>query len=339
MRGTTVDPDSLAGVGRAVHGGSTHDLDFSANTNPERPPGVRAVYEDAFDASTRYPDESYADYREAAADYVGCRADDVVPTAGGTEAIRLALATHVSPGDAVLVPTPSFAEYAREVRLQGATPAFVPHDELLDHAPDDYAAAVVCTPNNPTGEVADPDALAAFADRCREVGTLLVVDEAFLDFTDVASLAGTEGTVVCRSLTKLFGLPGLRMGFACATGESADRLETARPAWNLSTPAAAVGAYCLRQDAFVERTRERVARERERMRGALVDLGYGVHDSDAPFLLLDVGARSVDAVVEGTAAAGVAVRDCRSFGLANHVRVAVKRAAENDRLLEVLDGV
>jgi L-threonine-O-3-phosphate decarboxylase len=335
----TVDPESVADVGRAVHGGSTAPLDFSANTNPERPPGVEAVYADALDASTRYPDESYRDYRRAAADYVGCDVDHVVPTAGGTEALRLAFATHVSPGDSVLVPTPSFGEYAREVRLQGAIPTFVPHDEVPDAPVEDHAAAVVCTPNNPTGDLLSPDDLTAFAARCRRAGTLLVVDEAFLDFTATESLAGTEGTVVCRSLTKLFGLPGLRMGFACATGEASDRVETARPAWNLSTPAAAVGAHCLRQEAFVAETRERVARERERLHEGLVAEGYDPRPSAAPFLLVDVGSRSVDRLVEGLLDRGIAVRDCRSFGLENHVRVAVRTREENDRLLEALARV
>jgi L-threonine-O-3-phosphate decarboxylase len=335
----SVDPDSLADVGRAVHGGSTAPLDFSANTNPEVPPGVREVYEAALDDASRYPDESYTDYRAAAADYVGCEPDEVVPTAGGTEAIRLALATHVSPGDSVLVPRPSFGEYAREIRLQGATPRFVPHDEVLDAPVADHAAAVVCTPNNPTGELLPRGELDRLAARCREHGTPLVVDEAFLDFTTEPSLAGTDGVVVCRSLTKLFGLPGLRMGFACATGEPYDRIETARPAWNLSTPATAVGAYCLQQRAFVERTRARVARERERMRERLAAGGYDPAPSDAPFFLLDVGSRSVDGLVAGLLDRGIAVRDCRSFGLENHVRVAVRRRAENERLLEALaDG-
>ena len=334
-----MDPDSLADVDRAVHGGSTAPLDFSANTNPETPPGVREVYEAAFAEAGRYPDEAYPDYREAAADYVGCEPDEVVPTAGGTEAIRLALATHVSAGDSVLVPTPSFGEYAREVRLQGATPAFVPHDEVLETPVAEHAAAVVCTPNNPTGELLAPEELDRLAARCREHGTLLVVDEAFLDFTPEPSLAGTAGVVVCRSLTKLFGLPGLRMGFACATDELYDRVETARPAWNLSTPAAAVGAYCLRQRAFVERTRARVVRERERMRERLVAEGYDPAPSDAPFLLIDVADRSATAVVEGVREESIAVRDCRSFGLENHVRVAIRTRADNDRLLEALADV
>ena len=334
-----MDPDSLDSVGRAVHGGSTAPLDFSANTNPERPPGVTAVYEDALADAARYPDDAYSEYREAAADYVDCDPDSIVPTAGGTESIRLALATHVSTGDSVLVPTPSFGEYARAVRLQGASPDFVPHDEVLDSSVEEHAAAVVCTPNNPTGDLLPRTKLERFAARCRREGTLLVVDEAFLDCTETASLAGTDGVVVCRSLTKMFGLPGLRMGFACATEGGYDRIETARPTWNLSTPAARVGAHCLRQDEFVARTRERVARERERMRERLERQGYDPHPSDAPFLLLDVGGRDVASVIEGVADEGIAVRDCGSFGLDSHVRVAVKRRDENDRLLEALADV
>ena len=334
-----MDPDSIDSVGRAVHGGSTAPLDFSANTNPERPPGVAAVYEDALDDAARYPDDSYAQYREAAADYVDCDLGEIVPTAGGTEAIRLALATHVSPGDSVLVPTPSFGEYAREIRLQGATPAFVPHDRIHDSSVGEHAAAVACTPNNPTGDLLPRAKLERFASRCRRAETLLVVDEAFLDFTETESLAGRDGVVVCRSLTKMFGLPGLRMGFACATGGEYDRIETARPTWNLSTPAARVGTHCLRQDEFVARTRGRVARERERMRDRLEREGYDPHPSDAPFLLLDVGGRDVASVIEEVADEGIAVRDCGSFGLDSHIRVAVKRRDENDRLLEALARV
>jgi threonine-phosphate decarboxylase len=225
------------------------------------------------------------------------------------------------------------------VRLQGADPVFVAHDELVDSSPEPCAAAVVCTPNNPTGDVVPRAHLADFAARCRAHDTLLVVDEAFLDFTGQESLAGADGTVVCRSLTKMFGLPGLRMGFACATGATRDRLAVARPTWNLSTPAAAVGAHCLRQTAFVERTRERVDAERERMRGRLTEMGYDVFPSEAPFLLLNVGSRAVDDIVETLASDGIAVRDCGSFGLENHIRVAVRRADENDRLLEALADV
>lgn len=336
-----MDPEAVQGADRVAHGGSDDPavLDFSANTNTETPPGVEAVYGEALDSSRRYPNDTYPGFRAAAAGYVGCDPEQVVPTPGGLAAIRLAIETTVDSGESVLVPTPSFGEYAREAELQGATAAFVAHDRLLDADPADHALAVVCTPNNPTGEAYDLDALRAFAARCRDADTRLLVDEAFLGFTDLPSLAGEEGVIVARSLTKLFGLPGLRAGFAVATGAELDALKTARRTWNLDVPAAAVGTHCLRAAEFVAGTRRRIERERKRLREGL-SADFDVSPSDAPFLLLDVGDRDVDDLLAHARRHGLVLRDARTFrGLDSHVRVAVKDADANDRLLEVLaDG-
>lgn len=339
-----MDPDSVPSVERVPHGGSEDPglLDFSANVNPELPPGTREVYAAALEAARDYPNDDYPAYRRTAADYVGCETDQVVPTAGGTAAIRLTCAVTVGPDDSVLVPFPSFGEYAREVRLQGATPAFVPHDELLEADPDPHALAVVCNPNNPTGDAYPPEALRAFADRCRASETVLLVDEAFLGFTADPSLAGRPGVVVARSLTKLFGLPGLRAGFAVAADDGQDlsgRMTRARGAWALGTPAAMVGAHAMDQDGFVRATRERVARERERMYERLSGR-FSVRRSAAPFLLVDVDEDPADPadLLAQCRANGVAIRDATTFrGLDSHVRVAVRLPEENDRLLEALD--
>jgi L-threonine-O-3-phosphate decarboxylase len=338
-----VNPEAVDATDRVPHGSSDDPdlLDFSANINPRTPEGTRAVYEAALESARSYPPRGYPDYRAAAADYAGCDPEQVVPTAGGLQAIRLTVATHVDPGDGVLVPAPGFGEYAREVRLQGGEPTFVAPDALVDADPAGHALAVVCVPNNPTGDAPPPAALRAFADRCRDAGTLLLADEAFLGFTDRDSLAGREGVVAARSLTKLFGLPGLRAGFAVARGRALDRLETAVPAWALGTPAAAVGAHAMRDGVFVRETRERVATERERLRDALA-ARFDVHPSEAPFLLCrlrdDDPDGSVDALVARLEAEGVAVRDATTFrGLDRHVRVAVRLPDENDRLLEALD--
>ncbi|WP_254839127.1 threonine-phosphate decarboxylase CobD [Natronomonas marina] len=334
-----MDPDSVADAGRVPHGSSDDPavLDLSANVNPETPDGTRAVYEEALATARSYPDDGYPEFRAAAADYVGCDVESVVPTAGGLAAIRLAIGVTVSPGDGVLVPYPSFGEYAREVELAGGAPDFVPHDEVLDADPEPYAMAVVCTPNNPTGDCPDADALRAFADRCADAGTVLLADEAFLGFTDRASLAGREGCVVARSLTKLFGLPGLRAGFAAASGDVLDRLRTARPTWSLGGPAAAVGAHAMRDSAFVEATRRRVRRERAHLREGLAARGFEVLPSEAPFVLCDVGTDPADLLAD-CRERGVVLRDATTFrGLESHVRVAVRDRESTDRLLAVLD--
>lgn len=337
-----MDTDALNQIERAHHGGAADPdvLDFSANTNPKTPPGSAAVYRDAFVTAQRYSDDGYDSFREAAAGVVDCSSEQIIPTAGGLAALRLAVATTVSSGDSVLIPSPGFAEYAREVRLQGGTVARLPQPSIVTADTDslaDHTAVIVCTPNNPTGRLPDRDELLALVDRCRRVDTTVIVDEAFLGYMKQASLAGHNSVIALRSLTKLYGLPGLRAGYAVATGEHRDRLGTARRAWSLGTPAAAVGTHALKQSSFVEATRQRVERERERLRDQLSAADYGVSPSDAPFLLLAVGDRSVDRLDEQCVAAGIAIRDARTFaGLDNHVRIAVKDADANDRLLEVL---
>ncbi|QLG48437.1 threonine-phosphate decarboxylase [Natrinema halophilum] len=338
-----MDPDSIPGESRVPHGGEPDRnlLDFSANTNPRTPDGVDDVFAAALEDSRRYPDDEYPDFRSGAAEYVGCDSTRIVPTPGGLAAIRLAMEIALEPGDEALVPYPSFGEYAREVRLQGSKPRFVHYDEISEVGPavlEPCSLVVCCTPNNPTGDAIDLDALEALAARCARAGTTLLVDEAFLGFTDLPSAVELdhEHVVVARSLTKLFGLPGLRAGFAVATGDRLDALETARRTWSLGIPAARVGAHCLRQGEFVRDTRERVARERKRMHAALAER-FDVQPSDAPYLLCDVGDRTVSTVIADARADGVAIRDATTFrGLDSHVRVAVKDRASNDRLLAAL---
>jgi histidinol-phosphate aminotransferase/threonine-phosphate decarboxylase len=253
-------------------------------------------------------------------------------------ALRLAVETTVQSGDRSLAPAPSFGEYAREVKRQGGNVEYVRADEILDADPGPFEIAFVCQPNNPTGLAYSPGRLREFADRCRSAGTVLVVDEAFLDFTRLESLAGRPGVIVLRSLTKIFGLPGLRMGFAVATGAIRDRLGAARQPWSLSVPAAAVGEHCMGDDAFVAETRERVSAERARMRNRL-ESRFDVADSRAPFLLLETeDPAAVGRMLQTARGAGLALRDARTFrGLDRHVRVAVRLPQENDCLLDVLD--
>ena len=333
------DQDGDEDGARDPHGSSDDPtlFDFSANTNPRYPAGVTRVYGSALPPARSYPADDYSEYRIAAGEYVDCEPRSVVPTPGGLAAIRLAIGTRVRPGESVLVPYPSFGEYEREVKLQGGDPVPVPHDEVLDADPADHAMAIVCNPNNPTGQAYDAERLRAFAARCREHDTVLLVDEAFLGFTDEPSLAGVDGVVVARSLTKLFGLPGLRMGFAVATGDHRDRLTAARRTWNLSVPAMAVGEHCMGETDFVRRTRERVSDERTRMRARL-RTRFDVHSSDSPFLLLDAGSpEAATKAIEDARTHDVVIRDARTFrGLDSHVRVAVRLPDENDRLLAAL---
>ncbi|WP_330630628.1 aminotransferase class I/II-fold pyridoxal phosphate-dependent enzyme [Halocatena halophila] len=336
-----MDPDGIAESAPIVHGSDPDAaLDFSANCNPRVPADTTAVYSSAFERAQEYPAD-YGAFRNETAAFVDCKPEQVVPTAGGMAAIRLAIATTTTPDGSVALCRPTFGEYAREITLQGARVVSVPESEILQIDPRTHDLVIICTPNNPTGWLPDRSALRSFVERCRETDTAVLLDEAFLGFTDQRSLAGTPGVIVARSLTKLFGLPGLRMGSVIATDTHLERLKTAVTPWPLSVPAAAVAVHCLQSKAFIAETKRRVRRERSRLREALAG-PFDVQGSQAPFLLLDVGTPDrVGALSSKLRAEGIAIRDATTFdGLNHHVRIAVRTADENDQLIAALtDGV
>jgi len=336
-----MDPRSVPDVDQVAHGGTDDPslLDFSEGTNPEVPEGLAPSYESSLSASRRFQLDDHAEFRTAAASHLGCEPRNVVPVPGYVGGLRLALGVTVEAGDSVLVPVPTCGEYVREARLQGATVTRAPVTDVLERDPAPHAAVVVAPSGSPTGYAYDEAALRAYAERCRDADTLLLVDETFLGFTDRPSLAGEPGVVVVQSVTNLFGLPGLRAGAAAAVGDLRDRLERARGTWMLSVPAVAVATECLGNQAFLERTRERIREERARLVDALSALGFDVHPGDGPLVLFETD-RPVVVLKERTREHGIAVRDATTYrGLDSHVRVTVRLPEENDRLLRALEHV
>jgi histidinol-phosphate/aromatic aminotransferase/cobyric acid decarboxylase-like protein len=334
-----MDPGSALDVDHVAHGGTDDSslLDFSAGVNPAVPSGVAPSFESSLSASRRVPLDDHAEFRTAAASHLDCEPRQVVPVAGCVGGLRLALGVTVEPGDSVLVPEPACGEYAREARLQGASVGHAPVDELPARDPAPHAAVVASHPNNPTGHAYDDAALRAYAERCRDAGTRLLVDETFLGFTDRPSLAGTPGVVVVQSLTNLFGLPGLRAGVAAAVGDLRERLERARGTWTVSVPAVSVTTDCLARDEFLASTRSRVRAERDRLVERLSALGFDVHPGVGPLVLFATDRRVV-VLKERTREHGIAVRDATTYrGLDSHVRVTVRRPEENDRLVRALE--
>ncbi|MFC7129086.1 pyridoxal phosphate-dependent aminotransferase [Haloferax chudinovii] len=333
-----MDPGSVSDVDHVTHGGTAdHSLvDFSTGSNPEHPPGLAGVYESALSTARRDSLDDYSRFRVAAAAFVGCNPDEVVPAAGVVQALRLAVGVTVSPGDSVALPAPCCGEYAREIRLQGGEPVHVPHDSLLERVdPAEHATVILGYPANPLGTAYPRDELRAFIDDCRRADTPVIVDETYLGFTRLPSTAGLDGVIALHSVTNVFGVPSLRAGFAAATGDLGDRLSRARCSWALSSPAVEVATFCLEQDDFLEATRDRVERERPRILAELDRLGYDPHPADGALVLFR--AADVDRVLRETRRRGFVVRDARDYQrLDSHVRINVRRPDENDSLLDAL---
>jgi len=336
-----------------VHGGARWArLDFSANINPLAPP------EEARNALTRcvgggvldsYPDYEYRGLREAIAGFYGVEPSHVIPTAGASEAINLAVVA-VRPRRIVVL-EPSYGEYEDLAGVLGAEYVPVYYRRVGDSfeadltllepfCGDPRTLIVVTNPSNPLGIYVDRRVLADFVDGCR---AWVLLDEAYAELCDTCPIdvgGVPSNAVVVRSFTKWLGFPGLRAGFLYSgSRELVRRIDVLRPPWNVNALAECVivdmlGGGGLRK--FIEASREYIRVERGRLANALRGLGLRVFNSVTNFLLVEAG-RGAE-LVEGLARLGIAVRGCASFkGLGpSYIRVAVRRREENDELLRAL---
>lgn len=313
-------------------------LDFAVNTWPgKRPLGLQRALEEAL-ASTGYPRADEA--RAAIAARHGRDANEVLLANGACELFWL-LAHTLRPRVAACI-HPSFTEPEAALLAVGCAVVQVPRASdtwRLDPAavPAEAELVVVGNPNNPTGTLDPPEKLLALL----RPGRLVVVDESFMDFVpgETASLAGAPhaGLAVARSLTKLWGLAGIRAGYLLAEPGLIGQLSGQRQPWSANSLALAALRECATDTETPRVVAAEVTGLRERLGNDLAALpGVRVWRSAANFLLLRIA--HGPSVVERLRATGIAVRPAHSFpGLdASYVRVAVRHAADNARLVAAL---
>lgn len=319
-------------------------VDLSASLNPYGPhPRVARAGRNA--AIERYPEADARKLREAYASASELPAEWVLAGNGSSELIYLAARATSVPNGKGLVVGPTFGEYARAIRASGMPvetwtaqgPGFAVNvDELVRHIRQLRPRIVfVCNPNNPTGTVVNETEIAAIAAAVRDVGGWMVVDEAYMDFANPGCRAtAASGQVILRSLTKLHSMPGLRLGFALAQPPIIEAIAALQPPWSVSAPAQAAGLQALREHEFAALSVRRIGLSRSRLAKSLRRAGFVVNESSANFLLIHVG--GAGAFRRRLMECGFVVRDCTSFGLPEHVRVAIPRAGELSRLVNAM---
>lgn len=315
-------------------------VDLAVNVRLPRPPAwLRAELSAALDDLAAYPDPSSAIAAVAARH--GRDTSEVLITAGAAEAFTL-LASALRPRHAVVV-HPQFTEPEAALRAAGHEVERVVLSEVdgfrLGAVPEEADLVFVGNPTNPTSVLHPASALRALI----RPGRLLVVDEAFLDAVpgEAESLAGESlpGVVVLRSLTKTWGLAGLRAGYVLGPQEVLSRLRAVQPPWSVSTLAAVATVACCRPPAVEEAEKLAVAAEADRdyLVSGLAAAGVAVlADPRGPFVLVRIpGAADLRLRLRE---AGYAVRRGDTFpGLGpDHLRLAVRDRAITDGFLKAL---
>jgi histidinol-phosphate aminotransferase len=318
------------GVGEIVRLNRNEDL---FEPFPEWREAVTAELENVW----MYPEESYSALRETLADWTGTTPDRIVPAHGSQALIGTVATLFLDPGDAVVVPQPTYGLYAQASAARGAIVHRVPLrdlridlEALAETARETGARLVwVCDPNNPTGSLARAGEWRSFLDALPE-GCIAVVDEAYADYVEPASRLGRERDVeagrplaVLRTLSKLFGLAGLRLGYAIVDPELARFLNVVQEPFNVNRAALAAGRACLSRADLIEDRRRAVAAARDLLCLRLVEAGVEPVPSQSNFVLVRVGGD--DRALARTLAEeeGLLVRTGSEYGLDGYVRITV----------------
>lgn len=331
-------------------------LDFSASINPL---GMSKIAREALihslDTLVHYPDTGHNDLKQALAQFHNLPPAHFTIANGSTELIyHLPTMIH---GKKALIISPSFSEYAKALDqhhwetahfiLDPESNFSIDTDKLARALDNGVDALFICNPGNPNGTLYPLRVIEKIYTLCRSAGTFMVLDEAFMDFSEEASakrmVVGSDNAVILRSMTKFFGIPGLRLGYAIGNASLAERLDVMGGPWNVNTLALAAGTAALHDARHNMDTLEFVRQERRVLVESLARFPQlRVYPSSANYLLIEIGdGMTARELRESLLPHGILIRDCANFtGLdGRFFRIAVRTGDENRRLLECLDGI
>ena len=359
----------LAGIEAPVHGGAPLPagmIDFSISINPfPLPENVRAAFISSWDTIGSYPD---ADCRLLTQSLSGCfniPAECLLLTNGSTEAFSLIASAFLGPGKKAMVLTPCYSDYEHVSRLSGAdvhTYALAPETGFkpdltallteFDRVRPDLVW--ICNPCNPSGTVFEPELIGRAAELLGSWGGVAVIDEAYAAFREQQAVDKTpapaeadsraSNIILIRSLTKDFGIPGLRLGFLSCDPGLVGAIKLYKPCWSVSVPAQKTGVALFEDiEYFRESWRKTFSMQNEFIED-LRELGINPVDASenlcgAFVFFKSPSSMSAADFYSGMFKRGVRLRDCASMGAEGYFRAGVKLKEDNLRFIRAVKEV
>jgi histidinol-phosphate aminotransferase len=327
---------------------------LASNESPLGPhPQVVEAIRAAAAAMNRYPDPDATLLRRRIAERYEVEPGQVAVGNGSCEILLAAAEALCEPGAEIVYAWPSFSMYPHLGALTGAREIRVPlaagevHD--LDAIAAEVTAAtqlvIVCNPNNPTGTHLPAAQIAAFCERIPNHVTI-ALDEAYIEFqavddpdTTVDLLPEFPNLVALRTFSKVYGLAGLRVGFALGSAKFRAAVDAVRQPFSVNAIAQAAAAEAVLHQDDVERRVERTLVERVRVEEGLHELGLATAETQTNFSWIDLGEADEKQVVAALAERQIAVRPGSPLGDSGHIRVSYGTPAENDRFLGAIGEI
>ena len=334
-------------------------IDFSASINPLGiSEDVRQSLIGAIDSLIHYPDASHTELKQALARHHGLPADHFTIANGSTELIyNLPILLPGKCGKKALIIAPSFSEYPRSLsQHQWETHHFflasddnfrLDIEALERTLAGGFDALFFCNPGNPNGLLYPLALVENVIAACQAAGTFLILDEAFMDFCEEASakrmIVENNNAVILRSMTKFFGIPGLRLGYAISCAALAERLDALGGPWSVNTLALTAGVAALQDVRHNQETLAYVRQARQKLFDDLAQFPQiKMYPSSTNYLFGEIrGGLTSGELRDQLLSRRILVRNCANFiGLSDRFfRVAVRTAEENNRLVECLGEI
>jgi threonine-phosphate decarboxylase len=361
--------ESLRTVSPYFHGGNVWEvsekhnipvdqiIDFSISTNPlGAPETALESIRQHLNLIHHYPDPDPEWLLEALAKSTGVEPNNVVVGNGSTELIYLFNEVFLENGYEAVIPVPTFSEYKAAIERFGGNMLFIRCnpaknfklnlDELENSILKKTRIIFLCNPNSPTGWLYEKDDALRIVKLAAEENVLVFLDEDYIDFVDDGKRYSMAEYVkeynnlfVLRSLTKFFGLGGVRIGFGIGSPELVKTLKRVIMPWSVNSLAMFAAAEAVKDEDFIKRSRLLVSKSRKEMQELFKVIPWlKVYPSETNFLLIEIIREDLTStqLAEGLAKKGLLIRDCEDFdGLNNRFfRVTVRRPEENRKLVE-----
>ena len=345
----------------AAHGGiysvqkksNLHLLDFSSNVNPLGYPDViKNTFKKNLPLISIYPDPDSNELRNSLQNYTGISKDQIIVGNGATEIIYNFSKAFLKK-QKILIPVPTFSEYESASKLSGASITFfktmnINNDvsRLLDSLRNNKCV-FLCNPNNPTGIVTKKKIMKKILQSAYEKSIMVFLDECFIELVPsknesvIAYLKEFDNLFILRSLTKSFGLAGMRVGYGLGSKKMIEILNKIKIPWNVNGVAQQIASKALLDKTFLSKTRKLIKKESQFLAKSISNIdGFTCYESDTNFILIKSKIPS-SVIQKKLLKKNILIRDCNSFrGLdKNHIRIAVKTRKENLRLVGALKNI
>ncbi len=329
-------------------------IDLSASINPiSMSPMAKEAIAAAIKLLGCYPEPKATTIRKELASFHGLSIKNILVGNGSTEFIYLI--PRIFRSKKALIIEPSFSEYRTSLQLSDCDiSSFIVYDEdgfspnftkLFTTLKSGYDILYLGNPANPTGVLLDKKTILTLACECEKYGTTLIIDEAFMDFTEGYSLkkeaVDLKNIVILRSMTKFFSMAGLRLGYIVADKKTIELFDRYIPPWSVNTLAIVAGVESLRDNNRTEQTRRHLTSESLFLFQGLRDIPYlYAYPSAANYILVKILLEDISAfhLQSHLLKKGILIRDCTSFiGLnSSFFRIAIKEREENGLFLDML---